>query len=256
MSSLLFMDRTLLERGPRVVTPELRSLVEPLGFEEPRHVPVVRQPGAEAGWCHRNVANVVAREGGEAAYGVCIWANDLFATAEFHAVHRRSDGTLTDPTPKPDGDRDILFALDPSRGPDFDFMQRPANRRVRLYRGLSAERRAVDLIACMSLAQIRSEARRAEKAGMSLEKFVASRTRPDGLELAIDRFLACCAESEAMLKPTPEGQWCDDIPRWRTLETRKAELLGRLCRIWRTHPERARLAQTREAAENADTGRH
>ncbi|MGY3236685.1 hypothetical protein ACVMAJ_003575 [Bradyrhizobium sp. USDA 4448] len=254
MNSLLFADPTLLERAPRVVTRELRAFLETLDVEEPVYVPVVPETGAQAGWCFRNVANVVARDGGEAVYGVCIWANDLFATAEFHAIHRRSDVVLTDPTPKPDGDRDILFAVDRSRGPGFDFMQRPANRRVRLYRGLSAERRAADLIACMAPAQIRSEARRADKAGMSLEAFTASRMGPDGLELAIDRFLACCADAEALLKPTPEGQWCEDVRRWRMLEARKAELLARLCKIWRAHPARARSARAQEGVENAFRG--
>jgi hypothetical protein len=240
VSSLLNGDGPLLrETTPAQTTPDLRAFVQELGAEEPTLVPVVPGPGSEPGWCYRNVARVVAEEGGEAVHGWAIWACDLFATAEFHVVRRRGDGSLVDVTPKSDGEKQILFAIDPSRPADFDFMLRPPNRRTRLYRGLSAERRAADLIACMSSVQANFEARRADKAGKSLQGFVASRMGRERLEHAIDGFLACCAEAESLLRPTSEGQWCKDIPRWQMLEERKAELQRRLTRAWQAHPARA-----------------
>jgi hypothetical protein len=228
----------LRETTPSCVTPKLQAFVQALGAAAPTLVPVVPAAGAAPGWCYRNVARAIAEQGGGAAQGWTIWSCDLFATAEYHVVRRRGDGSLVDVTPKVDGETEILFAVDPSRPANFDFMQRPPNRRTRLYRGLSAERRAADLIACMSTAQTNSETRRADKAGMSLQGFVASRMGPDRLEHAIDRFLACCAEAESLLRPTPEGQWCEDIPRWRLLEELKAELQRRLARTWKTHPAR------------------
>jgi hypothetical protein len=238
--SPIFVDETLLrETTPGEVTPALVAFAKELGAESPLFVPVVPTAGAEPGWCHRNVARAIVATGGEPVHGRTIWTGDLFATAEFHVVLRTADGALVDVTPKRDGERAILFAADPSREADFDFMRRPPNQRKRLYRGLSVERRAADLIACMSTAEIRSETRRAEKAGMPVEGFVASRMKPDSLEVAIDRFLASCDQAEAMLRPTPEGQWCDDIPRWRVLEARKAELFRRLARMWETHPARS-----------------
>ncbi len=198
--------------------------------------------------CYRNVARAITEEGGEAVHGWTIWACDLHATGEYHVVWRRADGELVDVTPKNDGEKQILFAVDPSRSADFDFMLRPPNQRTRLYRGLSTELRAADLIACMSPAETRFQTRRAEKAGISLQGFVASRTGPDALEFAIDRFLACCAEAESLLRPTPEGQWCEDIPRWRRLEERKAELSRRLARTWKAHPARMVAAADREGS--------
>jgi hypothetical protein len=242
MKSPIFVDETLLRETtpePEQLIPALEAFVKASSAETAVFVPVVPSAGAEPGWCYRNVARAVAAGGGTPVHGWTIWTSDLFATAEFHVVLRKDDGEMIDVTPKRDGERAILFAVDPSRGADFDFMRRPPNRRTRLYRGLSAERRTADLIACMSDAEIRAGTRRAEKSGMSLEGFVASRMKPDPLEVAIDRFLACCDQAEAMLRPTPEGQWCDDIPCWRELEARKVELLRRLARIWETHPARS-----------------
>jgi hypothetical protein len=230
-------EALLGETTPAAPSPKLLAFIRSLGLEDPSFLPVAPGAGARAGWCHENVARAVAERGGVPVYGVVVWCNDLFATLESHAVLRAADGALVDVTPH-DGERRILFAVDPSLGPGFDFLKRPPNRRLRLYEGLSAERRAADLIACMSPAQLRSETRRAEKTGLPLEGFVASRMAPDSLALGIDRFLACCTEAEALLTPTTEGLWCDDVPRWRALEIRKADLIGRLVRTWETHPAR------------------
>ena len=246
MNSSYSRDSGTWETTRADVTPEIRTFVLGLGATDPVLVPVVPTAGSAPGWCYRNVARAVAGEGGEPVHGWAFWACDLHATAEYHVVWRRADGELVDVTPKNDGEKQILFAADPSRSADFDFMLRPPNQRTRLYRGRSTEQRVADLIACMSPAETKCQTRRAEKAGLSLQGFVASRTGPDALELAIDRFLGACADAESMLRPTPEGQWCDDIPRWRLLEERKAELSRRLERTWKSHPARMFAAADRE----------
>lgn len=215
---------------------DIREFVERLGAGPSTLVPVQPAPGAEPGWCYRNVAREVVRHGGQPLHCWLMWASPLFATAEYHVVHRRADGSLSDVTPKVDGEKQVLIAVDPSRPADFDFMQRPPNQRIRLYRGLSAERRAEDLIGCMRPAERDFAVRRAERAGMSLLDHVASRMGPDRLEVAIDKFLAVCGEAESLLRPTPEGQFCEDIPRLRALEGLKGDLFARLSRAWEVHP--------------------
>ena len=63
-------------------------------------VPIVPAPKARPLCCFWNVRDLVAQEGGEAVYGwqVCEWAGVLYQ-CEHHAVWRRPDGVLVDPTP-------------------------------------------------------------------------------------------------------------------------------------------------------------
>jgi hypothetical protein len=187
-------------------------------------------------------AKEVLAHGGRPVFGRTIWCCCLFATGEFHAVHRDSAGTLVDVTPKPDGENEILFAPDLSIAVDFDFMKRPADERLRLYHGPSAERRAADLIAGFTPSQEKIESGRAASRGLDLETWIASRMKPDQLEVAIDRFLDVSKDSEALLVPTPQGQWCNDIPRYRATEQRRQDLFARptfrrrtprSCLLWR-----------------------
>jgi len=229
--------KSLRERTPAIVMPEILSLLRSSGFDDPQFVRVAPAASARPGWCHENVRRAVADRGGRPVYGVAISCNGLFATFEYHVVRLQDDGTLVDETPL-DGDAASLFAIDPSVGPDFDFLKRPAARRLRLYRALPPETRAAQMIACMSDYEIRSATRRAEKAGLPLEAYVASRIQPDHLARTIDRFLDVCGQAEAMLKPTSDGQWCDDIPRWRELEELKTALFVSIARQWEAHPAR------------------
>lgn len=226
--------------------PKLLNLVQSLGLQPPVYVPVVPTPGSKPGWCFSNVEEAVAAKGGRPVNGGLVWCGALFATVEAHVVHSTSDGRLLDVTPKVDGEKHVMFAADPSKPADFDFMQRPANVRIRLYEGPTPERRAADLIACMSEAEERVQTRKAQEAGLSLQAFVAKRMGPDSLEVAIDRFLACCDEAESLLRPTPQGQYCEDKPRWRALEARKAELALRLARQWQAHPMRPSVEAARD----------
>jgi hypothetical protein len=228
---------SLQESTPLAVAPKLLNLIQSLGLQTPVYVPVVPLPGAEPGWCYRNV-KAIESVGGRPVHGGLIWSCRLFATVESHVMHGAPDGGLLDVTPKLDGEKSVMFAADPSKAADYDFMQRPANVRIRLYEGPTPERRAADLIACMSQAEERAQTRKAQEAGLSLQVFVAKRMGPDPLEVAIDRFLACCDEAESLLRPTPQGQFCEDKPRWRALEARKAELALRLARQWQAHPAR------------------
>lgn len=238
----------LREKTPAVLAPKLLNLVQSLGLEAPVCIPVVPVPGAKPGWCYFNVEKAVASLGGSPVNGSLLWGNSLFATVEAHVVHGVPDAGLLDVTPKVDGEKTVLFATDRSKPADYDFMQRPANVRIRLYEGPTPEQRAADLIACMSEAEERAQTRRAQDAGLTVQAYVAKRMGPDPLEVAIDRFLGCCDEAESLLRPTPQGQFCEDVPRWRALEARKAELARRLARQWQAHPTRLSAeATTRDA---------
>jgi hypothetical protein len=228
----------LRETTPLAAGPKLLNLVRSMGLHPPVYVPVVPTPCSKTGWCFRNVEKAIESVGGRPVHGGLVWSCPLFATVESHVMHGAPDGGLLDVTPKVDGEKSVMFAADPSKAADYDFMQRPANVRIRLYEGPTPERRAADLIACMSEAEERAQTRKAQEAGLSLQALVAKRMGPDPLEVAIDRFLACCDEAESLLRPTPQGQFCEDKPRWRALEARKAELALRLARQWQAHPAR------------------
>jgi hypothetical protein len=74
------------------------------------------------------------RDGGGPLYGWIIWgAAGLYWNAEFHCVWMQPHGGLLDITPKADGERGVLLAPDQTFAADFDFFQRPNNRRIRVY---------------------------------------------------------------------------------------------------------------------------
>lgn len=82
----------------------------------PEFVPVRPEGFAEYGYCHLNVREKVARDGGSCSAGWLIWlASDVFIEAEFHSVWRSPGGELIDVTPKPDGERRVLFVPDAGR---------------------------------------------------------------------------------------------------------------------------------------------
>ncbi|WP_139181725.1 hypothetical protein [Edaphosphingomonas haloaromaticamans] len=99
---------------PVTIGPMVAALIRQLGGE-PMRVPVVPQAGCEHGECFAGVSRLVGKTGGEMVTGWCIWERPrAWAEAEHHAVWRREDGSLIDPTPKPDGETEILFVPDAS----------------------------------------------------------------------------------------------------------------------------------------------
>ena len=74
-------------------------------------------------------------------------------------------------------------------------------------------------------------------------------------------FVTTCNEKSAiarrathevsLLRPTPQGKFCKDKPRWRALETRKAKLALRLARQWQAHPARLSAEANRDTYRSA-----
>lgn len=107
---------------PKTVGDEvLRFCEKVVPGQEPKFVPVSPVEGAEAHNCFINVEKVIAANGGEIAYGWTIWEGKVLWDAEFHGCWVPPEGWLggtvrmLDVTPKPDGERAILFLPDPKR---------------------------------------------------------------------------------------------------------------------------------------------
>lgn len=135
----------------------------------------------------------------------------LFYTAEFHSVWQPPQDDLVCVTPKPDGERTVLFLPDKRYGPAFDFFKRPSNLRMRVY-GHNRRKLAVYAkIAELSEARRNYEVARAAKQGLTLMQSIGSRFAwRDNFEMFIDDFLKNVGVLENMLVPTQDGMACKD----------------------------------------------
>jgi hypothetical protein len=102
---------------PAELSPALRELCRHLVSDGApsyvAHEPILPAPEKE---CFKIVDDLVARQGGQTIFGWALWERpQLFVEAEFHAIWKMSDGSLTDPTPRPRPFRSILFLPDPHR---------------------------------------------------------------------------------------------------------------------------------------------
>ena len=111
-----------------------RELVEELCpgqncFEDP----VEPVEGAAENACIEVVDRLVAERGGERILGWALWEwPGVWIEGEFHAIWKRSDGTLTDPTPKKNKTLRILFVSDP--GAQVTTWQKDNVRKARMQR--------------------------------------------------------------------------------------------------------------------------
>jgi hypothetical protein len=234
--SVLSRSGVGFETTPTNISPAIEAMCAEIGAAAPVFVEVEPGPRARAGWCFANVEEAMAKLGGSREHGWVLWESAAWLNGEFHAVHRLPDGRLVDPTPKPDGERRILYASDPRYPADFDFFRRPNNRRMRTYQGRAVADRVADLVASYPEPVLAAQRRRAAKAGTTLESYVASRLPPDRLERRIDAFLACACEAETLLVPGPSGMTSIDDRRLVDLELCKLELAERIEREWASRP--------------------
>jgi hypothetical protein len=210
------------ETTPVRISDDIKEFVARLdGGTPPEWVPVEPLPDGEVGWCHRNVAKMIAVNAGSPVNGWCIWEYaGLYLTAEFHSAWRTPDGELFCLTPKPDGEEVILFVPVPSYGLDFDFHnKRPHSRRARTYRPPAVN--VEDVLASMTDSQRKYENRRAAAKNISLEQWLVAKRSADALAPAIDAFLATSDELDRMLLPHPKGRWCANPERYASVQKRK-----------------------------------
>jgi len=183
------------ETTPVEVSEKIRQLVEQVGAESLGFLPVIPDEHGLYGWCSDGVASKVANSGGSAVFGWTIWEwPKLFLTAEFHCVWKNHDDRLIDITPKPAHEKQILFASDSTYPQDFDFDDRPRNRRLRSYEALDVSDVVTDQVAGLAGGKLRYEGKRAEKAGMTLEDWLRSKQPEDPLPRALDEWFAVCDE--------------------------------------------------------------
>ncbi len=116
------------ETTPPIITDDVRALCRDIDASNaPQYVPVEADPTAIVADCFFNVFDRVRERGGAVQYGWIIWVLPrVVFTAEFHAVWRDGD-RLLDITPKPDGERTILFLCDSNR--KYEYRPRNSIRR-------------------------------------------------------------------------------------------------------------------------------
>lgn len=185
------------EITPIEITEAARRFAAALGNSDPVFVPVVDDAYGLYGFCSDGVREKINSDGGSAVFGWTIWEwPGAMLTAEFHAVWRDDAGTLLDITPKPAGHSRILFVPDLNYTQDFDFDERPRNRRVSLRADLDRSEELAAIKNGLGTGQRRYEERRAERAGVSLDEWLKGKLPPDQLGSAIDELIEACAAFE------------------------------------------------------------
>lgn len=222
----------------RETTPPLddtaRKVCKSLGHAPPFLLEVTPVPGARPGWCFHNVREHVERHGGEAVILDIIWgAPGLFWETECHSVWQRPDGRLVDITPTSDGEGEVLVALNDAKyPPSFEFTRRPANTRVKSYRTPGIDESVKDKIASLSKTALAYKTGRAEKKGMSLDAWIASRLPKDAMERALDSFLDLAARHDAFLVVTDDGSVLGNHADAVAFSRTTAALIDAKVKIW------------------------
>jgi hypothetical protein len=196
------------ETTPPAIAGPVLALCEDLATLAPLYLDVSPAPGARFGWCSSNVLKQCRDVGGRPIYGWLVWEErGLYLNAEFHCVWH--DGTeLRDITPTQEGETCVLFAPDPRYGADFDFTQRPNNRRFRSYGWDEREPLVRAKLAEASAPALGYKRRRAEKKGVTVRQTILSSLPRDPLEMLIDEFLFAFGRTDAMLTVTERGMEC------------------------------------------------
>jgi hypothetical protein len=103
------------ETTPRRITPPIKRLCKRLVPEAtPGFVPVLAAPSAKPNAICENVDEVIRVNGGEHAPGWLIWEmRGVLLNAERYSCWRSPEGDLIDVSPKPDGEKRILFLQSP-----------------------------------------------------------------------------------------------------------------------------------------------
>ena len=193
---------------PPEITGQILTLCDDLGAMAPLYLNVSPAPEARMGWCSTNVLDRCREKGGEPLYGWLVWeAPGLYLNSEFHCVWQ--DGRdLHDITPTQEGETCVLFAPDPRYRADFDFTQRPHNRRFRSYGWGEREPLVRTKLAEVSGPALAYRMRRAEKKNVTLRQMILSSLPRDPLEMMIDEFIFAAGQTDGMLTVTERGTEC------------------------------------------------
>jgi hypothetical protein len=157
------------------------------------------------GWPADGVRQKISNHGGSISFGWRLreWPEILLA-AEFHAVWVDADGALVDITPAVTSGETSLFVSDPNYPETFDSDQRQPTRYKVLHSAPDRSEEIAQRIAQMKPGQRAYEARRAHKAGRTLEEWVLSKYPADPLLLSIAAYIETCNAFEKKLATLPD----------------------------------------------------
>lgn len=185
------------ETTPEAISDAVVKFAGSLGSEPACFVPVVADAYGLFGWCIDGVNEKVRAMGGTPVLGWAIWEwPTAMLTAEFHCVWADQGGELFDITPKPRGQTRIAFVPDHSYPSNFNFDERPRNRRMRIWPDTDKAALAIAHDAGLSDSQRAYETRRAAKAGIPLLQWLERKIPDAPMVVAVDEAIAACAAFE------------------------------------------------------------
>ena len=137
-------------------------------------IPVIADSYGLYGWCADGVLEKLNHDSGSIVFGWTIWEwPQVLLTAEFHAVWESPSYELLDITPKPQGETSIIFIPDRTYPENFDFKNRPRNRRRSIVsRHYDMKEAAEKTIARMKRPQLRHLTRLAAAADKTVSEWV------------------------------------------------------------------------------------
>ncbi len=240
-------DRVALAGATETTPVEINAAVESFAASlEGRpafKIPVSDDPHGRYGWCSDGVRLKVAADGGQPVYGWTIWEwGSAFLTAEFHCVWRSPTGDLIDITPKPNRETTIVFVEMPAYPPDFDFRYRPRNKRMRTYAPADVTGAVATMAAWLTPGQQAYEQRRAEKANVSLEQWLATKLPLDPVPSAIDELINACGDFEEYYDSLGESGLVRVDQKFAELMKRRLKAQERFKKLFRAQKPGAKQA--------------
>lgn len=216
------------ETTPVAITPAILDFARNVLGGEPDYIPVVADPHGLYGWCSDGVQQKILADGGRPIFGWALWEwPGALITAEFHAAWESPEEVLFDITPKPGGETSILFVPDRSYSEEFDFDQRPRNRRARLYQEVNRFERAQRIAAELAGAKRIYEKQRAAKAKLPLEEWLLRKVPVDPIPGAIDDLISICEEFEEHHDSLGVSGMIDYDDKFIELMTRRVAIANR-----------------------------
>ncbi len=199
-ATMLELDDDLFsgEVVPDPAAPHVQALLAELGAGEAATIELRDDHLGIYGWTDAGIRARIAADGGAIRYGWRLreWP-EVLLTAERHAVWEEPDGTLVDITPSNTESSVSLFALGDTEaltGARYGVLHVSPDR--------SAE--VAERVASLKAGQRSYEERRAAKAGLTLNDWIAIKSFADPLLEAIPAFIQACALYTAKLAQLPD----------------------------------------------------
>lgn len=208
----------------------VKTFGDKLGASRILFVPVEPAAGAEMGFCHRNVSECVDRFGGRLLPGHAIWKSQLFLIGERHSVWELPSGGLIDPTPAEMGETHVCFAFNPSFSGELDAWCPQPNEAMNIVDRVDPAEVA-KAIAGLSPARRKYEQRRADRAGLVLEAYVATKIGRTPLADAVDEFIMASRERDLLVMQTPTRVLSHDPAAFREAQRKVCQIEHRIRRL-------------------------